>query len=155
MAHWTPLILIATLGLTTPVLAADTTPAKPATETTAPAETPTIEAAQAAIDTTDYAAAARILAELAGTDPTNPDVWNLFGFASRKMGRMGEASEAYAEALRLKPDHLGALEYQGEMFVDLKHPEDAAKNLATLKKLCGDCEQAIDLQAYIDANPAS
>ena len=153
MAHRTAFIVIAILGLASPLLAEDTTPAKPATETTAPAETPTIEAAQTAIDAQDYAAAARILAVLAGTDPTNADVWNLFGFSSRKMGRMGEASQAYEEALRLKPDHLGALEYQGEMFVDLKHPEEAEKNLAKLKKLCGDCEQVTDLQAYIDANP--
>ncbi len=149
-----PLVLIATLAL--PAWAADT-PTEPAKEPAAAEAAPvaTYADAQAAIDAMDYAAAARILAVLAGTDPTNPDVWNLFGFASRKMGRMGEASQAYDEALRLKPDHIGALEYQGEMFVDLKRPEDAAKNLATLKKLCGDCEEALDLEAYIAANPVT
>lgn len=145
-----PLVLLAALAA--PAWAADTAPAKEPAVVVAPV---TYEAAQAAINATDYPAAARILAELAGTDPTNPDVWNLFGFASRKMGRMGEASEAYGEALRLKPDHIGALEYQGEMFVDLKRPEDAAKNLAALKKICGDCEEALDLEAYIAANPLS
>ena len=154
MANWTKLIAVACFGMVSgpTAWAADTQPAK--TTVAEPVALPSYEAAQAAIAATDYPAAARILAVLAGTDPTNPDVWNLFGFASRKMGRMGEASEAYAEALRLKPDHIGALEYQGEMFVDLKRPEDAAKNLAMLKKLCGDCEEALDLEAYIAANPA-
>jgi len=154
MAKLSPLVLIAALAL--PAWAADTAP-EPAKEPAAAVEvaTPTYEAAQAAIDAMDYPGAARILAQLAGSDPTNPDVWNLFGFASRKMGRMGEASQAYDEALRLKPDHIGALEYQGEMFVDLKKPEDAAKNLAALKKICGDCEEALDLEAYIAANPVT
>lgn len=152
MAKLYPLVLIAALAL--PAWAADTAP-EPAKEPVVEAAPATYADAQAAIDATDYAAAARILAVLAGTDPTNPDVWNLFGFASRKMGRMGEASQAYDEALRLKPDHIGALEYQGEMFVDLKRPEDAAKNLETLKKLCGTCEEALDLEAYIAANPVT
>lgn len=156
MAKLYPLVLIAALAL--PAWAADTAPEpakEPAKTEAAPAAPATYADAQAAIDAMDYPAAARILAVLAGTDPTNPDVWNLFGFASRKMGRMGEASQAYDEALRLKPDHIGALEYQGEMFVDLKRPEDAAKNLETLKKLCGDCEEALDLEAYIAANPVT
>ena len=154
MAKLSPLVLIAALAL--PAWAADTAP-EPAKEpvTAAPVAPATYADAQAAVDATDYAAAARILAVLAGTDPTNPDVWNLFGFASRKMGRMGEASQAYDEALRLKPDHIGALEYQGEMFVDLTRPEDAAKNLDILKKLCGTCEEALDLEAYIAANPVT
>jgi cytochrome c-type biogenesis protein CcmH/NrfG len=152
MSKLYPLVLIAALAL--PAWAADTAPAKEPVAAVEASPT-TYEAAQAAIAATDYAGAARILAVLAGTDPTNPDVWNLFGFASRKMGRMGEASQAYDEALRLKPDHIGALEYQGEMFVDLKRPEDAAKNLATLKKICGDCEEALDLEAYIATNPPS
>jgi predicted Zn-dependent protease len=152
MTKLSPLVLIAALAM--PAWAADT-PTEPAKEPVTVAPLATYADAQAAIDAMDYPAAARILAVLAGTDPTNPDVWNLFGFASRKMDRMGEASQAYNEALRLKPDHLGALEYQGEMFVDLKRPEDAAKNLATLKKLCGDCEEALDLEAYIAANPVT
>lgn len=153
MANWMQLVLIAGAGLAfiPPVWAEDTTPP---VESTAPeTELPSIDAAKAAIDLQDYAAAARILAQLAGTDPTNPDVWNLFGFASRKMERMGEASQAYEEALRLKPDHIGALEYQGEMFVDLNRHEEALKNLEMLKTLCGDCEQSLELEAYIIANP--
>ncbi len=157
MANWMKLIVTTSLVLAagSMAFAVDTAPAQTVAPATAPVELPNYTDAQAAIDAMDYPAAARILAQLAGTDPTNPDVWNLFGFASRKMGRMGEASQAYDEALRLKPDHIGALEYQGEMFVDLKRPEDAAKNLATLKKLCGDCEAALDLEAYIAANPPS
>jgi cytochrome c-type biogenesis protein CcmH/NrfG len=153
MANWMKLVLIAGAGLafTAPVWADDTTPL--ANTTVTEMVLPNLDSAKAMIDQQDYAAAARILAQLAGTDPTNPDIWNLFGFASRKMERMGEASQAYEEALRLSPDHMGALEYQGEMFVDLNRHEEALKNLDMLKKICATCEQTLELEAYILANP--
>jgi predicted Zn-dependent protease len=116
---------------------------------------PTFAEAQAAIDAGDFPTAQRLLAVLTVSEPENADVWNLFGFASRNMKLAGPALEAYETALKLDPEHLGALEYQGEMFVDLKRPEDAAKNLATLKELCGTCEEALDLEAYIAANPVT
>lgn len=153
MAKMAKLMMVGLLGgmLASPVWAADTkTPEVAATE----AEGPNYETAKAAIDAQDFAGGARMLAQLAVTDPKNADVWNLFGFASRKMGQMGAAAQAYEMALSLNPDHIGALEYQGEMFVELKKPEEAAKNLARLKELCGDCEQAQDLAAAIAAMPS-
>jgi cytochrome c-type biogenesis protein CcmH/NrfG len=153
MANWMQLVLIAGAGLAfiPPVWADDTTPLADTAVTEM--ALPSIDSAKAMIDQQDFAAAARILAQLAGTDPTNPDIWNLFGFASRKMERMGEASQAYEEALRLNPDHIGALEYQGEMFVDLNRHEDALKNLDRLKTICGTCDQTLELEAYILTNP--
>ena len=132
----------------TPVWADDT--AMPATEAI-----PTYSEAQAAVAAGDYAAAQRILAVLTQSEPQNPDVWNLFGYASRNMNLMGPAVEAYEMALSLDPNHLGALEYQGEMFVQLNRVEEARANLAKLQELCGTCEEALDLQAAIAAAPAS
>jgi predicted Zn-dependent protease len=80
---------------------------------------PTYSEAQAAVAAGDYASAQRILAVLTQSEPQNPDVWNLFGYASRNMNLMGPAVEAYEMALSLDPNHLGALEYHGEMFVQL------------------------------------
>ena len=48
----------------------------------------------------------------------------------------------YAYALRLNPNHLGALEYQGELFVQTDRIAKAKANLAKLQGLCGNCEDA-------------
>ncbi len=112
---------------------------------------PTYAEAQTAIEAGDYPTAQRILAQLTVTEPQNADVWNLFGYSARNMGLMGPALEAYDLALSLAPAHLGALEYQGELFVTLKRMDEAKANLAKLKELCGDCEQALDLETAIAA----
>ena len=131
---------------TTALWAAET--ATPGTEAL-----PSYADAQAAVDAADWPTAQRILAQLIVAQPENADVWNLFGYTSRNMKLAGPALEAYETALKLEPDHLGALEYQGEMFVELKRLDDAKANLAKLKKLCGDCEQVVDLEAAIAAAP--
>ncbi len=126
-----------------------------AEDTAAPATVavPTFAEAQAAVDAGDFPTAQRLLAQLTVTEPENADVWNLFGFTARNMKLAGPALEAYEMALTLDPKHLGALEYQGEMFVELKRLDEAKANLAKLKDLCGACEQALDLEAAIAAAP--
>jgi len=141
-----PLTMVVTL-LASAGFAADTA----APETVA---IPTFAEAQAAVDAADFPTAQRLLAQLVGAEPNNADVWNLLGYTNRNMNLAGPAMEAYEMALTLEPNHLGALEYQGELFVTLKRLEDAQKNLDKLKKLCGDCEQAVDLEAAIAAAPA-
>ena len=79
------------------------------------------------------------------------DVWNLFGYASRNMKLAGPALEAYETALKLDPEHLGALEYQGELFITTGKLDQAKANLAKLQVLCGTCEQAQDLEAALKA----
>jgi predicted Zn-dependent protease len=116
---------------------------------------PTYAEAQAAVDADDFATAQRLLAQLAASEPKNADVWNLLGYTNRNLNLVGPAMEAYEVALSLEPNHLGALEYQGELFVTLKRLDDAQKNLAKLKKLCGDCEEMRDLDAAIGAAPGS
>jgi hypothetical protein len=52
--------------------------------------------------------------------------------------------------LRINPNHLGALEYQGELFLQTKKVSAAKKNLAKLKQLCGvNCEEYLDLKKAI------
>lgn len=146
-----PFALAFTL-IAAPLWAADTaTPEETAPADAAPA--PSYADAQTAVDAADWPTAQRILAQLIVAQPKNADVWNLYGFTSRNMKLAGPALEAYEMALTLEPNHLGALEYQGEMFVNLKRLDDAKKNLAKLKKLCGDCEEMLDLAAAIAAAP--
>ena len=83
----------------------------------------------------------------------NADVKNLLGFASRKLGQYSQAAGYYVKALQIDPTHLGALEYQGELFIIQKKVALAKRNLATLKRLCGtSCEEYVDLANAITAS---
>lgn len=80
----------------------------------------------------------------------NADVKNLLGFTSRKLGQYSQAGAYYVKALQIDPRHLGALEYQGELFIIQKKVALAKRNLATLKRLCStSCEEYGELRDAI------
>ena len=106
-------------------------------------------AAQAAVAAGQYAQAINILADVVKTDGKNADAWNLLGYSSRKLGHYDNAAKYYEAALRLDPDHLGALEYQGELFIETGQLVKARANLAQLRELCGTCEEYRDLQEAV------
>lgn len=123
-------------------------------DTAAPEEdaaTSGYEQAQAAIEAGNFAGALPILAALTAAEPDNADAWNLLGYAARKSGDLAAAGLAYDRALKLDPDHLGALEYQGELYLETGKPDQAKANLARLRSLCGDCEEAEDLAQALAA----
>jgi cytochrome c-type biogenesis protein CcmH/NrfG len=111
---------------------------------------PQFSSAQQAVNSANYQAAITLLQQVVTVEPTNADAWNLLGFSNRKLGNMDAAASAYTEALTINPGHLGALEYQGEMFVQLGQIDNAKVNLARLQSLCGACEEMVDLQEAID-----
>jgi tetratricopeptide (TPR) repeat protein len=78
------------------------------------------------------------------------DVNNLLGYSSRKLKQYKPAATYYKKALKLNPNHLGALEYQGELFVLTNKVSAAKKNLVKLEKLCGlKCGEYLDLKKAI------
>ena len=80
----------------------------------------------------------------------NADVNNLLGYSSRKLKQYKPAATYYEKALKLNPNHLGALEYQGELFVLTNKVSAAKKNLVKLEKLCGlKCGEYLDLKKAI------
>ncbi len=80
------------------------------------------------------------------------DLYNLLGFAYRKTGDYPRAEVNYAKALRLDPNHLGALEYQGELFIETNRMAQARQNLTRLTTLCPrGCEELDDLREAIRA----
>ena len=82
--------------------------------------------------------------------PNNADAWNYLGFSSRKLGKYEESEVAYKKALSINPDHVGALEYYGELHLTLKRPEKAKALLAKLKTLCtSNCIEMKQLEAAI------
>lgn len=108
--------------------------------------------AKALIDSQNFPAALPILLALTSEEPQNADAWNLLGFTQRKLGNYDEAALAYDTALSLNPGHLGALEYQGELFIETGKPDLAKANLERLKTLCGSCEEAEDLAKALGAS---
>jgi tetratricopeptide (TPR) repeat protein len=62
---------------------------------------------------------------------------------------LDDAFADYARALQLDPRHLGAHEYLGEAYLQAGQLEKAEAQLAQLKAICGQCEQAEDLAESI------
>jgi tetratricopeptide (TPR) repeat protein len=83
-----------------------------------------------------YADAIPLLEKVAKAEPKNADAFNQLGYAHRKLNKLPEARAHYAKALEINPDHRGALEYQGELFLMLDDLKSAEANLARLDKLC-------------------
>lgn len=111
--------------------------------------------AAALVEAQAYALAREKLTDLSEVAPMEPDVFTLLGHAARAEGDVNAAGAAYRRALALDPEHKGALENQGEMFLDLGEPEAAEANLSRLQQLCPAlCAELADLSAAIEAYKA-
>ena len=60
-----------------------------------------------------------------------------------------EALEYYEKALKLKPNHVGANEYLGELYLEMKNLPKAEERLAVLAKACNGCEEQKELEEKI------
>ncbi len=133
-----------------------TTPAKNSATPTAASPTISFAAAlagvRALLDAKHFVAAIAALKIIDKNFPNSADINNLLGFASRNINLYEDSDKYYAKALKINPKHLGALEYQGELFLKQNKLTAAKINLSKLKKLCGtSCEQYKDLQKAINA----
>jgi tetratricopeptide (TPR) repeat protein len=114
---------------------------------------PDLSSVRAAIEAKNYEAALTKLKEIAATSP-HPDVYSLMGFTLRKTGDRVQAMTYYRKALDADPSHKGALEYQGELFVELGQIDNAKANLVRLEDVCAEgCEEEDDLKAAIEHAP--
>ena len=83
--------------------------------------------------------------------PDNADAWNFLGFSSRKLNKYDESKNAYRKALKIDPEHLGALEYYGELYLILKQPKKAKDLLERLSNLCKfNCKEMKQLEKAIE-----
>jgi Tfp pilus assembly protein PilF len=109
-----------------------------------------LEKARKLVDQKKWKSAISELKKLSKTNKSNADVWNLLGFAARNSGDLKNSATYYKKALSIDPKHLGALEYQGELFLKLKQVDKAKKNLELLKNYCGtSCAEYKDLDKDI------
>lgn len=127
-----------------------------AVDTVSTSDAPDLTAIRAKIDAKDYGGAIAGLNGLIDQGVKNPDVYNLLGFSLRKSGDRKNALTFYQKALDFDPDHKGALEYLGELYVEMGDMGKARENLARLEKLCPQgCEEFSDLKAAIAQAPVA
>jgi tetratricopeptide (TPR) repeat protein len=137
--------LTAALLLATGAMAADNVVSKDA---------PDLTAVRALVKAKDFKGAINVLTPILGTHQ-HADVYNLMAFSLRKSGNMKDAATYYAKALDYDANHKSALEYQGEMFVELGQLDKAKANLVRLVVLCPQgCEEREDLEKAIAEAPA-
>ncbi|HKF64179.1 MAG TPA: tetratricopeptide repeat protein [Dongiaceae bacterium] len=111
--------------------------------------------AQDAINAANYSTAIDLLQKVLARQPENPDVLNLIGFSERKSGEASQALNYYKKALGLQPTHIGANEYLGELYLELKEPELAEERLAVLQQVCGSCREFTELKEKIEKYKAN
>ena len=169
------LALIATMtaiSFSAPVFAVDTGGGGNTTSTSAPAMAPVakpklvvtpkvvkpvalldLNDARKLIAKSDWDAAIAMLRKIVAQQPKNADALNLLGYSLRQKGEMKEAEAWYLKALKLKPTHLGANEYLGELYVLTGEKAKAQARLDALAKICGNttCEEYQDLAKAIAA----
>lgn len=104
-----------------------------------------------AVEDGRYEEAVPVLLDVVDRNPTNADALNYLGYSYRKLGRYDEARTYYERALAVDPEHRGANEYLGELFLELDQPELAEERLVILDDACGlfGCEEYDELKEKI------
>ena len=98
-----------------------------------------------------YGSAIALLLDVDDAHPSNPDVLNYLGFSHRKLGQFDIAVLYYNQALAIDPNHTGANEYLGELYVQLGQIDKAEQQLAKLDQLCSfACAEYEELKSWID-----
>ena len=95
------------------------------------------------INNKDFKSAIKVLNDLISEDPngyTKADLYNYLGFATRKQSNPDyELAEIYyLKALELNNNHVGALEYLGELYFETDRRDEALVLLDRIKMFAGD-----------------
>jgi Flp pilus assembly protein TadD len=91
-------------------------------------------------------------------DPASADWNNLMGYSLRKakVPDYDAAERYYDEALRIEPQHRGALEYSGELYLMKGDLPKAEQRLAALDKACRlPCDEYTELKKAVAAYKAN
>ena len=119
------------------------------------AQNPDYAQAAKLVEAGDYAGAIPLLQKAVDADPANADAHNLLGFSHRKLGDVEMALAHYRSALKLEPEHRGANEYLGELYLELGRLDAAQERLEVLDDACFfGCEEYSELKAKIEAYKA-
>lgn len=81
----------------------------------------------------------------------HPDVANLIGFSSRKLGRYDDAKLWYERALAADPKHSRTWSYYGMWHAEQGNVLKARDHLAMVESLCGtQCRDYVELKGVIE-----
>jgi Flp pilus assembly protein TadD len=105
---------------------------------------------QTLIEDEKYQDAISALQKLLKEAPTNADMLNLLAYSQRKLQRFDEALVNYHNALDIEPEHRGANEYLGELYLQLGQLDKAQERLQVLDKACFfGCDEFDELEEEI------
>ena len=104
------------------------------------------------INNKDFNSAIKVLNNLISEDPngyTKADLYNYLGFATRKQSNPDYelAEEYYLKALEIDINHVGALEYLGELYFETDRRDEALVLLDRIKVFAG-----VESSEYKDLN---
>ena len=141
------LTLVLAVGLVSAALAAGSTSSSKPSK---------LAAAEKEIEAGNYQRAIELLQKTVARDSQNADAWNYLGLSQRKLKRFDQAFGAYQKALAIDPDHRGANEYLGELYLQTGDLEKAKERLKKLDDVCFlGCDEFDDLKQAIKAYEAS
>lgn len=105
---------------------------------------------QAALEKQEYDDAVKWYKKALRKKENYPDALNGLAFSMRMIaaGHIKQAEDLYNQALTIDPEHVGALEYQGELWVWKGELVKANDNLEKLKQL--GAEEADELAEMLD-----
>jgi Flp pilus assembly protein TadD len=114
---------------------------------------------QALIEDEQYERALIELEKALKNKADDPNLLNLYAYSNRKLSRYETALSYYQKALAIDPEHRGANEYLGELYLLLGEPEKAEERLQVLDRSCFfGCEEFDELEQaiakYRKQNPA-
>ncbi len=141
------LAFVLSVGLVSAAMAAgSTSPSKPSK----------LAVAEKAMKAGNYDRAIKLLQKVVAGDSQNADAWNDLGFSQRKLKKFDQALVAYQKALAIDPEHRGANEYLGELYLQTGNLAKAKERLKKLDDVCTfGCEEFDDLKQAIKAYEAS
>jgi tetratricopeptide (TPR) repeat protein len=104
----------------------------------------------------NYESAINMLHDELDVDPDNADIMSLLGYSYRKTQIYEDALTFYEWALKAEPDHRGANEYLGELYLETNQVDKAIEQLQILDNICRtNCEEYSKLKQMIDSHDQS
>lgn len=138
------LAVVLTFGLASAAMAAGST------SKSTPRKAGDYELGVKAVKAAQYEKAVKRLSKVVAAKPGNADAWNYIGFSHRNLKQLDQALAAYTKALAIDPEHRGANEYLGELYLQTGDLEKARARLKTLDAACMfGCEEYDDLKQAI------
>jgi tetratricopeptide (TPR) repeat protein len=106
--------------------------------------------AERAVKDKDWKGAIALLEKVVAGEPRNANALNYLGYSHRNLGEREKALGYYKRALDIEPNHLGANEYLGELYLQMGDLPAAEERMRVLERACRNCEERRELAEKIE-----